>query len=699
MSDSALMTEISSEEAAELYEAGNYAEAEVVFRRMLDEEPENTQALLLLGLCRSAQSDLKMGIEFVREAAEIEPSNAYYQSVLGSLLLEAKNPEAAREALEKSVSLNPNQARARALLGFVHFMANEFDKAISTLKTALKAQPDEITALSTLVLALLAKGEIEQAHAFANRSIVVAPEDPRSQSVLGQVFLAQGHHAFAEQCLRNALQNHTANAELNSVLADVLAAQNRNDEAAYYYAKAMQSGYGGLKTSLKLTRTLSKTRRRDQAIEMLEEKLKLFPNQEEITLQLAEIYLEQGDYGSIEPLIEKLESSDPRTRLLQTRLFIETGQIDQAQDLVGGLIQHEDPAVNVPARNLAARLAIAQRNPKAGAAVIEPVLGHSAVDFGLIGLLAQMSAQQDQRELAKSLLSTALKNRSAVGNVRSRLNQLLASLLDQEANYAEAAKYLADAGSRPAPIMRQLVVEANQENRAAWLAMKALEWREEAPADDLADPIIILGWPGSGRAPLIDALSTHERIQRLDADQGQMRADSLQLRSSPSELAELSQEQIKAGRAAFSMHSLNSNHSELIPLETVWWENSSLPALARFFPSARVIVPETDIRDLELMWRLAGFADIQHLLDLWNSEQSLLEHVQKMLNLDFLKVSRSALMSDPEQAMAALCRQLSIKFEPTMARVLRNSFREQEIRPEGHWGHFASVLITAASND
>jgi len=684
-----------SEKATELYAAGNFIEAEPLFRQMLSEEPENPQVLLLLGLCRRGQGDLGSAAAFVQKAAEFDQSNPNVHFALGAILLDQNRSSEAAKALERCIELYPNHGKARALQGYLFFMQGELSKAVSTLKTALKADPDQVTALSTLALAQLQLRDLKSAHAYANKAVEVQPDDAGAQSALGQVFMAQGHVAFAEQCLRNALQKHPNNPELSAVLANILRVDGRHDEALAFFIRAAKMGYNAEKLAVGMSDSLVKTGRRDQALQLLEDALQSKPDDSRLKLLVAQLRFDLENVSGCEALLETMDSELPSVQLLQARLAASKGQSAQAKRLIEGLKGSEDRSVARQAQLMEGKLAIAEKDFKTAEAALSPFLSGDGADPAAIVLLSELAIGLEKSNQARTILTGALEGARLDGGARAKCHQLLAYLYDLEADYATAGKHLQHAGFQPAPMMRQLVVEAKRDLNDAWLETDGSEWDAVSIDDNVPEPVVVLGWPGSGRGPLLTALAANSHVWALTSELGSQRASSLNIPARPSALAALDESQIREGRQVY----LSGESDSLLAkrsLETVWWENSNLPALARFFPNASIIIPELELADLELMWRLSGYADIQQMIDLWHREKALLEHFEATLDLHFERVKRKDLLQNSEAALTTLCDSLSLEFEQPMLDRMNEVVETQQMRPDGHWRHYQSVLTSCS---
>ncbi|HET6564846.1 MAG TPA: tetratricopeptide repeat protein, partial [Xanthomonadales bacterium] len=75
------------EEALQHLKSGNYAAAEVLYRQMLAEEPENPEVLYMLAISRQGQNDLDAPLELLNQALRVQPKNPTLHHTLGMIQL------------------------------------------------------------------------------------------------------------------------------------------------------------------------------------------------------------------------------------------------------------------------------------------------------------------------------------------------------------------------------------------------------------------------------------------------------------------------------------------------------------------------------------------------------------------------------------------------------------------------------------
>ena len=94
-----------------LVSEGKAEEAEVILRSVVKSQPDNVDALWLLGRALAQQDRLKESIDVYSRAAQVEPDRAVFHESLGVMLIQTGNVLEGRKALSKAFELDPEALR------------------------------------------------------------------------------------------------------------------------------------------------------------------------------------------------------------------------------------------------------------------------------------------------------------------------------------------------------------------------------------------------------------------------------------------------------------------------------------------------------------------------------------------------------------------------------------------------------------
>jgi tetratricopeptide (TPR) repeat protein len=184
-------------QAQENERAGRLAEAEAVYRRVLESNAENFHALFALGDLANRRSDPKTALPFLEKAVRL---NGQFLPALRSLalsLIALDRIEHAIRCLERITNLAPDSPLAWYDLACALFRARRAHMAEAPLRRVIELQPDP-DAYCKLAEVLESKGRIGEAEemyrhairlqpdhatAYDNLSILLAGLDPKRDTV------------------------------------------------------------------------------------------------------------------------------------------------------------------------------------------------------------------------------------------------------------------------------------------------------------------------------------------------------------------------------------------------------------------------------------------------------------------------------------------------------------------------------------
>ena len=248
--------------------AGRLPEAEGVYRAVLSAQPENADALHLLGVIACETGKTEAAVTLVQQAIRLRPTVAQFHNTLGNALASLRRLEESRFAYEWALRLDTDFAEAHVNLGnllqdlqkpeeaVAHYrralerrpgvaeihnnLGNALrrlgliDEAIASFRQALRLNQRYPEAFVNLAAALLSAGELDEAGQCCEEAIRLNPGMAAAHSNFAAVLVAQGRFEKAEAAGREALRLHPEYPEAQHNLADALRAQGRNwiEEAA-----------------------------------------------------------------------------------------------------------------------------------------------------------------------------------------------------------------------------------------------------------------------------------------------------------------------------------------------------------------------------------------------------------------------------------------------------------------------------------
>jgi tetratricopeptide (TPR) repeat protein len=149
--------EATAREGKAQFTHGNYAEAEKIYRQILQKQPNNLRMLTNLGVVLIRTGKYKLAEEFFRKAMTIAPESGLTHCSMGVVYYqEGKYDEAVNE-LTKALAVNNKDATAHNYLGLTASQKGWQDAAQKELETATDLDPNYGDAHFNLALLLASK--------------------------------------------------------------------------------------------------------------------------------------------------------------------------------------------------------------------------------------------------------------------------------------------------------------------------------------------------------------------------------------------------------------------------------------------------------------------------------------------------------------------------------------------------------------
>ena len=157
------------------HRAGRIAEAETLYRRILEADPKNAHAWHNLGLILHGRGDLSAAEAGIRKAlkANSKLSEAHYS--LGNLLMDLRQAEQAVASYRLALRQSPDNGEWHNNLGEALWQLGRLDEAVTSLQRALALRPDMAVAHNNLGNAYKDKGWFDRAQDHYNQAIAADP--------------------------------------------------------------------------------------------------------------------------------------------------------------------------------------------------------------------------------------------------------------------------------------------------------------------------------------------------------------------------------------------------------------------------------------------------------------------------------------------------------------------------------------------
>ena len=224
--------------AIQHHQSGRAAEAEAAYRQVLAIQPDNADALHMLGLLAHQLGHHDAGAELIVQAVAIAPENSVFHSNLATVLFESGRLDEAIAAYRRTIELEPGYAGAHNSLGHALTLKGELDEAVAACNRAIALQPDYAMAHNNLGNALGKIGRLDEAIASFLRATHFKPDYAEAYVNLAIALSDKGRHAEAIAACQRAIEAKPNFANAHNVLGDALMDVQRVDEAVAAYRQA-----------------------------------------------------------------------------------------------------------------------------------------------------------------------------------------------------------------------------------------------------------------------------------------------------------------------------------------------------------------------------------------------------------------------------------------------------------------------------
>ena len=204
---------------------GDLAAAESAYRRAVEREPANPDALYGLGWTYHLADQQDAAKEAFDLCVSSHPDSANCWRGLGSVAMSAQNPALARQRFEHALEVAPGDLRARHSLALLDLTAGDTDAALKQLDALVAEAPGQAEFQQGRAEALLRLHRDEEALAAAREAVSQA-EGGRSRAVtrltLVRALLAtSAGRVDAQDCAHTALPVHAWIDEAERLVGEV----------------------------------------------------------------------------------------------------------------------------------------------------------------------------------------------------------------------------------------------------------------------------------------------------------------------------------------------------------------------------------------------------------------------------------------------------------------------------------------------
>jgi Flp pilus assembly protein TadD len=294
------------------HQAGRLQEADTIYRRVLDSDPDNFDALHLSGLVCHQKGNNAPAIALITRAVAIQPSNTFALGNLATVYMACNRLDDAEACLRKALALKTDWDEGHNKLGTLFQVRGNPDQAEASFRKALELNSANAEALNNLANIRRERGDVATAEELYNRALTLRPDLAEAHDNLGGLYQRRGHLVRAEECYRRALALRPDHAESHNNLGTAFQLQGRLNEAEACFHKALEYKSEFPEALCNLGDVLQALGRLDEAEAYCRSALALKPDYPEALSNLGAVLKARADLDGAEDCCRRALALDPR---------------------------------------------------------------------------------------------------------------------------------------------------------------------------------------------------------------------------------------------------------------------------------------------------------------------------------------------------------------------------------------------------
>ncbi|HUC52119.1 MAG TPA: tetratricopeptide repeat protein [Xanthobacteraceae bacterium] len=293
------------------HQAGNVAQAEFLYKMVLQADRKQFDALHMLGLIEAQRGNFAAGLARIQDALRVRPNALEALINLGRIQSELGDQAAAVATYKKALAADPKSALAHSNLSILLRKEGQSEEALRHCDAALAAFPNYADAHSNRGNALRDLERHEEALTAYNKAVALAPNHASAHLGRGLVFKALERPDDALAAYDRAVANDPNLLEAWLARGNLLSDFGRDDEALACFERARQLRPDSAEAWLECGNSLLFLRRHDEALVAYDRALALMPDLPAALLGRANVFVEYRRFAEAFASYDKALNLDP----------------------------------------------------------------------------------------------------------------------------------------------------------------------------------------------------------------------------------------------------------------------------------------------------------------------------------------------------------------------------------------------------
>lgn len=327
-------------DARAAFASGELSTADIHLRNLLQEDPENPAARLLLGQVRVGLGDMAAAEVQLQRAVELgaDPASAH-MPLIRALAGQGKYDAVLAEIANGPAVEGDDLVDRLRIAAIAHLALGDPEAAEASYREALAADPSSASVRTELGELLLATGRAADGQSLVADVLTTDPDFAPALLVRGQVERQAGARDQAEETYRSVIAREQPGSQARVVavaqLAELLLQGGEVEEAAGFADELMQTIPNSPVTQYIQARVEFARGQVDEAESRLETIIASFPTYAPANQFLGAINADQGQFGQAEMYLQsavaQAPAGDQTARILLGQVYLRQEKFDQAR--------------------------------------------------------------------------------------------------------------------------------------------------------------------------------------------------------------------------------------------------------------------------------------------------------------------------------------------------------------------------------
>lgn len=330
-------------QAVQLHRTGKLLQAEIIYRQILANDPNNVDCLHLLGVIKYQAGENDLAISLISNAISINPSIPSFHNNLGNALINKRKDDQAIKCFEKAIRLNPNYFEAYNNKANALRNCGDLDTAIEFYKKSLEINPNYSETCNNLGNVLKEQGKFNLAIEHYRKATQVHPNFAEAFHNLANTFKECGRLSEAIENYQKAIQIKHNFTEAYNNLGSAFKEQGDINRAIEYYKKAIELNPDYVEAYSNLGNAFRECGKLDDAIKHCQKAIELNPDCAEALNNLGNIF---KDYGNLDKAISCFQKAlGPKPDLVEA--YNNLGNTFKEQGKIRTAMKHYEKAIGL----------------------------------------------------------------------------------------------------------------------------------------------------------------------------------------------------------------------------------------------------------------------------------------------------------------------------------------------------------------